>query len=88
MDGRAAHHEPLTQVRFAQLAARLQLDGHDILAQDAVGIGAVIFVRLARIDQERQAAGLIIFHKFFPYDYACLPYGQQGNKLYCIYYNA
>ena len=88
MDGGAAHHEPFAQVRLAQLAARLQLDGHDILAQDAVGIRAVIFVRLARVDQKRQAAGLIIFHSIFPYDHTCLPYGQQGNRLCCIYYNA
>ena len=39
-----------------------QLDVHDILAQDTVGVGPVVLVRLARVHQQRQDAGLVIFH--------------------------
>ena len=52
----------LTQLRLAQLEAGLQLDVHDILAQDTVGVGPVVLVRLARVHQQRQDAGLVIFH--------------------------
>ena len=62
VDGRAAHDQMLAQLRLAQLAAGLQLDVHDILAQDTVGVGPVVLVRLARVHQQRQDAGLVIFH--------------------------
>ena len=79
VDGGAAHDQPLAQVSFAQLAAGLQLDVHDIFAQDAVGVSPVVLIRLTRVHQQRQGTGHVIFHRKIPLQSFCSPAGKRSG---------
>ena len=79
VDGGAAHDQMLAQVSFAQLAAGLQLDVHDIFAQDAVGVSPVVLIRLTRVHQQRQGTGLVIFHRKIPLQSFCSPAGKRSG---------